>query len=265
MLFQYFTAPSTFTTLLWTSRDGTDILRINGVLQSGKQLKSQNGRHILAMQTDGNVVFTRDGVKKWESGTSGNIELKMQDFGGGKAYLQTFNVGGGVDRGINQYGAAILVVGDEGAAALYTSFEVTGSAGITYGRLIWSARSDALFMGSYLTAANNEALRSPSNNYFSQVGSDGNFIVWMHSWQGQQLHWMSSSDGADNTGTNGYPHVTILETGLLVARSGSKIHWSKYGAGPYAGHSLRLTDEGKLVFYHSFSLPDSFSGQLWSS
>ena len=63
-----------------------DTLDAGESLESGQALTSANGRYTLVMQTDGNLVlYRRDGVPVWESGTAGNpgayLEVENLQFG----------------------------------------------------------------------------------------------------------------------------------------------------------------------------------------
>jgi hypothetical protein len=169
---------------------GSHTLTTGQILANNQYLMSDDGRFVLKMQTDGNLVAYGPGGWYWESNTAGysNAYLKVQTDGNVVLY------GGG---------AARWATGKKGITAfkLQTDGNVVGRN--SGGTPVWETDtvrpgtftykgSHTLTTSQTLTASNNQFLRSSDKSHFAVMQSDGNFILYE---PGYVTYWDSNTQG----------------------------------------------------------------------
>lgn len=229
---------------------GRDVLTSGQKMYPNQYLTSIDGRFVLALQGDGNLVAYGPGYKPiWSSGTSGRSVDCLLVQGDGNVVLYGKNGSGPIwATNTNASGGASLKMQEDGNLVAYNSNAVamwsTGTGqGTTGGSYIGS---DHLSDDQWLRPG--QYLRSADFRYTLFMQNDGNLVLWA---PGKRVIWSSNTGG--RSGVDGllqqgdanlvlYAHGAIWSTGLG-------------GPGP---HKLLLQNDGNLVVYGS-------NGGIWST
>lgn len=224
-------------------------IRAGEALNSGRGMRSGDGRYIARMQTDGNfVVYDRSqspGKALWNSGTNGTGADRIVMQGDGNLVVYAGPTAQWDSR-THPASAARLAMQNDGNLVVYSR------GGIA----LWSSKGgktpntqNALFAGSTLRA--NRALWSKSTRYVARVQTDGNFVIYDRSQKPAKSIWNSRTAG---TGIN---RITVQGDGNVVAYDGGTAKWSTGTRGTNVRFIMQ--DDGALVLYSRGGLP------LWSS
>ncbi|MCX4976261.1 hypothetical protein [Streptomyces sp. NBC_00620] len=229
---------------------GRDVLTPGQKMYPNQYLTSIDGRFVLALQGDGNLVAYGPGyVPIWSSGTSGrSVDCLLAQADGNVVLYGKNGVGPIWATNTSSSGGASLKMQEDGNLVAYNSnagaMWSTGTGqGTTGGSYIGSAQltdNQWLRPGQYM--------RSADFRYTLFMQSDGNLVLWA---PGKRVIWSTGTGG--RSGVEGllqqgdanlvlYAHGAIWSTGLG-------------GPGP---HKLLLQNDGNLVVYGS-------NGGIWST
>jgi outer membrane lipoprotein-sorting protein len=206
--------------------------RISGgqSVPAGGSLVSEDGRHRLIMQTDGNLVFYRSGSARWWTGTATpGSRLVMQADGNLVVYDPS-------NRALWQSGTsgntnAFLAVQDDGNVVIYNA---------TATRALWQTNT-VLYpdrLKSAETLASGREIRSPDEKHRLVMQADGNLVVYGPN--GARWFTGTSSPGARL--------VMQADGNLVVYDTANRALWQSGTAG-YSGSWLALQNDGNLVIY----------------
>ncbi|AKJ02084.1 D-alanyl-D-alanine carboxypeptidase-like protein [Archangium gephyra] len=224
---------ATATRALWQTSTVVLPPRIsNGqVLYSGTSVRSEDGRHRLVMQSDGNLVFYRGGVAKWSSGTASPGARAVMQADGNLVVYNPSNValwqsGTGGNTG------AFLAVQDDGNVVIYNAAAT---------RALWQTNTvlyaSRLNPGETLGSA--RELRSPDEKHRLVMQADGNLVVYSPT--GAARWW---------TGTSSSSARAVMQAdGNLVVYNSSNVALWQSGTSGYSGAWLALQNDGNLVIY----------------
>ncbi|MFY7829843.1 MAG: hypothetical protein ACOVQ4_22095 [Flectobacillus sp.] len=211
-------------------------------LKPGESRTSPNGIYKLMVESDGNVVITKKGVKIWETRTGGkNVDaFKMQDDGNLVAYA----VGGRAVWASGTHGkgnkSSVLVMQDDGNLVIYTNDS----------NPIWSSGTRNVYTQEEIdkiTVKNGESLRvndkrtSTNGKYYVTLQSDGNVVLY----KGEKALWATGTSSQDVYG------IFVQRDGNLVAyRGGDRPTWASNTADRGGRETfLMMQDDGNLVLY----------------
>lgn len=212
---------------------GTFRLSAGEELTAGQSLVSPDGRQVLAMQTDGNLVLYGPDGSRWETDTDGRggVRLAMQTDGNLVMYDATnYPVWHTNTRGS---GADHLDMQSDGNVVLYTK-----SNGVPW-------QTNTRYQPSKLVAPAGlragEVLRSPSGAYTLSMQTDGNLVLYGPSgWT-----WQT------NTAGSGAVRLAVQADGNLVLYTASDYPAWIAGTRGSGLVELRLQDDGNLVGYRA--------------
>jgi hypothetical protein len=217
---------------LWQTSTVVRPPRISGgeSVPSGGSILSEDGRHRLHMQTDGNLVFYRGGVARWSTGTVGaGARLVMQADGNLVIYDPANRVlWQSATRGYNN---AFLAVQDDGNVVIYDAAAT---------RALWQTNTrlypDRLQPGE--TLATHHEMRSPDERHRLVMQADGNLVVYGPN----GARWF--------TGTSSSSARLVMQTdgNLVMYDSANQALWQS-GTRGYNGAWLVLQNDGNLVIY----------------
>lgn len=202
-------------------------------LTAGQSLVSPDGKQILAMQTDGNLVLYGPDGSRWETDTDGRggVRLAMQSDGNLVMYdAADYPVWHTNTRGS---GANHLDMQSDGNVVLYTATNaVPWQTNTRYQPAKLLAPAD-------LRAG--EVLKSPSGAYTLSMQTDGNLVLYGPSgWT-----WQT------NTAGSGAVRLAVQTDGNMVLYTASDYPaWIAGTRGSGLGE-LRLQDDGNLVGYRA--------------
>lgn len=230
---------------------GRDFLAPDQRLYPNQYVTSTDGRHVLILQGDGNLVLYGPGYRAlWSTATSGRSvhSLLMQGDGnlvlygtGSQGALWASNTAG--------RGSSTLRLQDDGNAVLYASGGATwstgtasGPAGLTSVSADRLATEERLYPGRYL--------RSSDGRYHLALQSDGNLVLYS---PGYRVLWASGTAGRS-------PHSLLMQAdgNLVLYGTGSQgALWSsgRTGSGTFA---FTLQSDGNGVVYGP-------AGALWTT
>jgi hypothetical protein len=229
---------------------GTDQLKPGTKMYPNQYLTSLDGRFVLTLQGDGNLVEYGPGYTPiWSSGTSGrSVDCAMAQ-GDGNVVLYGANNSGPIwSTNTDDSSGASWKVQEDGNVVAYNPNGValwsTGTAQATTGGTYDG--TDTLQGGAWLRPGH--YLRSGDFRYTLFMQNDGNLVLWS---PGKRILWTSGTGG--HTGVDGllqqqdgntvlYAHGAIWSTGIG-------------GAGPF---KLLVQNDGNLVVY-------SANGAIWST
>ncbi|MHB1843424.1 MAG: GH25 family lysozyme [Deltaproteobacteria bacterium] len=212
------------------------------------QVASCDGRFILVMQKDGNVVLYEHGTALWSTGTAskGGYLFVMQGDGNLVLYSSTgcplwaSNTAGNA--------GASLAVQDDGNLVIYSNA----------GKALWSsgtgpipgppAGCGKLNPGDGLGPGDQVVSCQACFNLVMQ--GDGNLVLYQ---QGKGALWSTKTNGQ-----NGEAAVMQTDGNFVLYSSGGCPLWNS-GTGGKSGASLAVQDDGNLVVYSPTGQP------LWSS
>ncbi|MCR6483314.1 CHAP domain-containing protein [Amycolatopsis sp. OK19-0408] len=230
---------------------GRDYLGPDQRLYPNQYLTSTDGRHVLILQGDGNLVLYGPGYHAlWSTGTSGRSvhSLLMQGDGnlvlygtGGQGALWASNTAG---RGsstvrLQDDGNTVLYAGGGAGWSTGTASGAAGLTGVQTDRLAADAR---LYPGQFL--------RSSDGRYRLALQSDGNLVLYS---PGYRVLWASGT-----AGRSAHSLLMQADANLVLYGTGSQgALWSsnRTGAGTFA---FTLQSDGNGVVYGS-------SGAVWAT
>ncbi len=219
------------------ARPGESVLRAGEVLASGEQVTSPDGRYLLRMQGDGNVVLYGPSGAAWASRTSiPGTRLVMQGDGNLVAYTPA-DVAVWSSR--SSGAGARLVLQDDGNAVVYDGSDRPLWATATG---VQQAPPTELAPGARLTPG--ERLSTTGGRHILVMQDDGNLVLYGPG--GPTWASRTSSPGAS---------VVMQSDGNLVAysTSGAPVWQSRTGGN--AGARAVLQSDGNFVVYRPDGLP----------
>lgn len=219
----------------------------NTTIQSGDFISSPDGRFVMTMQHDGNLIIHNGKKIVWHSNSSGNYGATARFQSDGNFVVYRSDNTPVWFTGTNGTGANKLFLKDDGnlyvhanSAQIYaTDFKVSPSAITNRGAQLPSGgRLDG---GDYL--------RSTGDRYTLVMQDDGNLVVYT---AGSNALWNSRTFG--NPGA----YAAMQADGNLVVYSAAgKALWGAAGKGP---SNLVMQSDGNLVVYNSSGRPTWNSG-----
>ena len=217
------------------------------VLHNGQQLKSQNGKYRLSMQTDGNLVLFQGSKLKWHTHTSQigypPFRLVMQHDNNlaiydrfNKVIWHSHTHGKGVTKG------AWVKLMNDGNFVIKDKFHKT----------LWSlSGSSELANGQALQ--NGQELKSPSKKHRLSMQADGNLVLF----NGNAVKWSTATHG------KGYQPFRLImqhDNNLAIYDRFNKVLWHSHTHGKGAtGARAVLQNDGNFVIY------DGHRQALWSA
>jgi hypothetical protein len=221
-----------------------DTLGRNEKLRVSEELKSTNGKYILVLQADGNLVaYESQGKALWSSDTmgSGATECVMQEDGNlllnnafGRVVWASHTAG---------YKNAKLMIQNDGNLVIYNE----------RGLPVWAKGmlKDNLSSDEKLLA--NEFIRSRNGKYTLRMQGDGNLVV-----QDNQGNVFWSSD----TGGSGAAECVLQGDGnLLLKDRNGRLVWATNTDG-HSNATLLIQDDGNVVLYKERGLPFWSNGKI---
>lgn len=194
----------------------------------GQHLTSPNGKYILTMQSDGNLVLYQGSTALWASNTGGpGRRAVMQSDGNLVIYSGSTAVW---SSGTDGYGASRLVLQDDANLVIYRKGVATWSR---FGGYV----GHQLAPGA--TLAPGELRKSPNKRFTLAMQTDGNLVM-----RDETTHrsiWSSSTVGPKR-------RAVMQENGNLVVYEGTDATWDSKTGGKN-GALLLVQDDGNLVIY----------------
>ncbi|MFJ5984520.1 CHAP domain-containing protein [Lentzea sp. NPDC092896] len=230
---------------------GRDSLAADQRIYPNQYLTSSDGRFVLILQGDGNLVLYGAGFRAlWSSGTAGRSVHSVVMQGDGNLVLYGTGSRGALWAShTSGRGNSTLLLQTDGNAVLYSAAGAswsTGTAGASAGltpkgtdRL---SADERLYSGQYL--------RSADGRYYVALQSDGNLVLYS---PGYRVLW--------STGTAGRTvHSLVMQSdaNLVLYGTGSQgALWSSnvLGVGSFA---FNVQGDGNAVIYGS-------AGAIWST
>ncbi|MFL1376434.1 MULTISPECIES: hypothetical protein [unclassified Nocardiopsis] len=216
---------------------GGGTVKANGRLRSNEYILSGDGRFVLIMQADGNLVQYSGGRALWASNTAGNrgAELSVQSDGNVVIYR-----GGTPIWSTGKKGIARLVMQSDGNlvgyrandSAAWANNQARGTGGLVY------ANTHQLTAGR--TLASKRYLRSADRRYVAVMQGDGNLVL--HG-PGYNVLWASNTPG------NNGAQVTVQNDGNVVLYVPNRS--PKWNTGKRSISRLVVQNDGNLVGYRS--------------
>jgi surface antigen len=195
----------------------TDQLTVNQKLTANQYILSQNVRHVLVMQSDGNLVQYGDGFKSiWSSGTGGNpgAYAVLQADGNFVVYskankpLWASGVRAGAKRIILQHDANLVIYSSVNKPLWATNKVILDKS--VY------MKADRLKPGGQLRT--NQYIRSADKRYVLMVQADGNLVAYA---PGNREIWQTRTAG--NPGARA---VFQDDGNMVVYTSSNKPLWN---------------------------------------
>lgn len=231
----------------------SDRLMTDQALGPGESIASANGRAVLTMQSDGNLVLqeVRGGERTthWATGTSvPGSRVVMQSDGnlalygpGGDCHWATGTDGNPGASLVLQDDGNLVIYGNDGAA-LWASGTTLGPA--------WSFKGDRLQSDQALEP--DEGLRSHDGRALAVMQADGNLVVYQATGDEHTALWATGTSAAGS-------RAIMQDDGNLVVYGPDGVaHWAA-GTDGNPGAWLVIQDDGNLVIYAAAG------GPLWAS
>jgi hypothetical protein len=224
--------------------DGRDTLSVGQTLQANHYLTSADGRYVLFMQNDGNLVQYGPGLAAlWWTGTNNGAYVAMQPDGNLVMYQSNGATAVWATHTSGTNGAYVAVQRD-GNIVMYQSDGATTvwSKGATGAP--WTATttgSDRINIGQTLPA--NRFATSADGRYRLFLHVDGNLILYS---PGYKVNWVNGK-----TGTNG-AYVAMQSDSNFVEylSNGATAVWSS-ATGGSGGAYVAVQNDGNVVMYQS--------------
>lgn len=216
---------------------GGDALRNGERLQSGEYLVSEDGRFVLIMQTDGNLVIYGPGRRAyWSSNTAGNpgAYLGVQSDGniviyaGGRARWTTDT--NNAQRLVMQSDGNLVARNSSNQARWASNTNQPNSTNVFAG-------GDRVTNGQRLGA--NRYIRSSDKMFYALMQSDGNFVLYQ---PGYLTYWSSGTAG--NSGA----YLGVQSDGNIVIYAGGRARWTTDTSN---AQRLIIQTDGNLVARNS--------------
>lgn len=214
-------------------------LNPNTTMQPGDFITSPNGRFVLTMQSDGNLVIYSGRRAMWSSNTYGNYGAYAKFQNDGNFVIYSLSDQALWSTATYGLGANILTLKDNG------NFYVLANTEQKYSTNIKVNQYAQIFLGSVInsntTMPPNSYLQSPDGVYSLIMQGDGNLVLYAPG-DATPL-WASNTYG--NVGAYA---VMQNDGNLVVYSSGNVALWSSktYGNGL---SMLRLQDDGNLAIF----------------
>jgi hypothetical protein len=216
---------------------GTNALTNGQQMHGNQYIMSDDGRFVLLLQSDGNLVeYTASGVL-WQTNTSGYPGAWLGVQGDGNVVLYT---------------SSNVPLWSTGPAAIY-SFTIQNDANLVgytlSGQPMWwtgvtrstaglSYRAQSIYNG--MTMTQGQFLRSSDRRYFMLVQGDGNIVLYA---PGFRVIWNSGTAG------NAGAWLGIQSDGNMVIYSASNV--ALWSTGAIGVNSLIMQSDGNLVAYNA--------------
>lgn len=211
-------------------------------IKPGESRSSSNGIYKLSVESDGNIVITKNGAKIWEARTGGkNVStLKMQKDGNLVAYTASEQAVWATGSHGKGNSSCVLVMQDDGNLVIYKDGD----------NPIWSSGTRNVYTKEELqkiTVRNGESLKtndkitSTNSKYYLTLQSDGNVVLY----KGEKALWATMTNG------KGANSIYVQKDGNFVAyRSDDRAVWAS-GTNGKGGRDtfLIMQDDGNLVLY----------------
>ena len=235
----------------WSGVGGLKFKGRNDLLQGqrlygGEYILSNDGRFVLAMQDDGNLVVYHKNGHYWDSNTHGNPGAFAQlQYDGNFVIYNSSNkpLWNTETRDISR-----LVIQDDGNLVGYSDNGASWWTGVIKNNNTTSIESNKLVPGQRLSGG--KYIRSSDSRYFALMQHDGNFVVYA---PGYKILWSSKS-----AGNNGAFAQLQGDGNFVVYSSNKKPLWHTKTNGKSVSRLL-LQSDGNLVLYSSQSKP------LWAT
>jgi hypothetical protein len=212
-----------------------DKLAAGKVMVGGQTLKSANGKYLLAMQTDGNLVLYSGRTALWHTQTGGNkgSRLAMQTDGN----LVIYNAAKKPIWHTNSHGnsGAFLAVQNDANVVVYTKT----------GKPLWDRVSTTSTLRPGDTLPSGRTLNSQNRQYLLAMQKDGNLVLY----RGKAVMWHTGS--APNPGVR---LVMQLDGNLVMYTTSNRAIRSTNTHGN-PGAFLAVQDDGNLVIYSKTKKP----------
>jgi surface antigen len=230
---------------------GRDFLAPEQRLYPNQYLTSTDGRHVLILQGDGNLVLYGPGYHAlWSTATAGRpVHSLLMQSDGNLVLYGTGSQGALWASGTAGHGSSTLRLQDDGNAVLYASGGATwstgtasGSAGLVTASTDQLAADERLYPGQFL--------RSSDGRYRLALQSDGNLVLYS---PGYRVLWASGT-----AGRSAHSLLMQADANLVLYGTGSQgALWSsnRTGTGTFA---LTLQSDGNGVVYGP-------AGALWTT
>jgi GH25 family lysozyme M1 (1,4-beta-N-acetylmuramidase) len=206
-------------------------------LSRGQSVGSCDGRFVLAMQTDGNLVLYSNGIAAWASDTSGTASEVAAMQGDGNLVLYSATGCPLWASKTDGHPGSDLAVQNDGNLVIYGG-----------GNALWSSGSGPILpaptgcggLGSNTSLSSGASVVACGGCFSLILQGDGNLVVYK---DGAGAVWSSGT-----AGQGGYTAAMQPDGDLvLYARTGCPI-WSS-GSGGHPGATLAVQDDGNLVVY----------------
>ncbi|HSU73843.1 MAG TPA: IPT/TIG domain-containing protein [Terrabacter sp.] len=208
------------------------------VLLSGTALRSPNGVYQASMQTDGNLVISSGGVRRWATGTTGAGNRLFVRSDGQLAIMRADSTLAWTS-GTNGWTGSVATLTNDGLLQLRQgATPVWDHRGIRYDRLL----SNQLLRSG-------ESVVSTGKAWSLTMRTDGNLVL--SSSQGIR-RWASFTSGAGSS-------AAMQTDGNLVVRDArGVVQWSTKTTG--SGSFLRVLDTGNAAVYRSSTVTWAVTG-----
>ncbi|MBV9594598.1 MAG: SpoIID/LytB domain-containing protein [Actinobacteria bacterium] len=207
-------------------------------LSAGQNLVSSNGRFVLVMQGDGNLVEydAGSGSALWNTGTNGSNGRTLVMQGDGNLVIYRPDGSPVWASGTAGKPASTLTLQDDGNLVLYTSA----------GTPVWNVGlvlQDTLLRGMVLRGGT--SLIANNQQYLAAMQTDGNFVVY------------GPTGVSFATNTAGNPGAWLYDQAdgnLVVYSATNRPLWASSTFG--AGGRLAMQGDGNLVLYDATGTPE---------
>jgi len=214
---------------------GSDTLVPGQTLTSNQYTLSHDGRYVLLMQTDGNLVLYTYSGPKWASNTNGNPGAYLGIQGDNIVIYKSDHHTPLWSTGQASMGKLViqtdgnLVAYRSGGGVAWASNTNGSTGGFSY------KGDDSLDPGGRLTKG--QYLRSSDRRYFTAMKPDGNFIVYA---PGNRILWSAGTAG--NTGA----YLVVQADGNMVVYTAgaSEVLWTN---NRHNIDMLKIQNDGNLV------------------
>lgn len=227
------TSPTSWTGVGSATNLGTNLVA-GQQIHANQYITSPDGRYVLLMQPDGNLVIYTSYGSVWSLGYSGNSGafLSVQSDGNIVLYSSTqtalWNTGQRGTTNIRMQNDGNLVAYNANGVATWQSSSSTYDSGTTAFGSYQLVTGQQLHQGQYL--------QSSDGRYRLVLQSDGNLVLYA---PGYRVLWKSNTSGTIN------PYLIVQGDGNVVLYPGTgPAVWS---TGTGGVNTLRVQDDGNLV------------------
>jgi pseudomonalisin len=248
--------------LMFCNSAWASVLDQGASLASGSELRSSNGTFRLAMQLDGNLVFSRvNGATLWSSGTQGNAGARavMQADGNfvvfSSAGMPLWSTG---TSNTSPQDRARLKLQDDGNVVIYARRPVWATYTARPSGTFTVTQGTSGMVFPPLTLAGSSQITS-ANGQFRLLMQSGNLVLQQKS--AAQVHWFSFWGPLWTSPTAGQgAYAAIQNDGNLVVYGANGVPVWASGSSNLGGASfLWLQEDGNLVMHTDLAKWSSFA------